>query len=222
MTKYFENEKGKVLKQNFCFPQPESEARRIDCLLSTINNKYKLPNSLASAEKIKPKQQTDGYCQFSGGGDILIFSEVETLVVQGTGEDDEEEHGGLSPISDGTSASTTISIEGKKSDYSYNKLKHQLFANVVRASIIKFIDKMKKFNETSIEMVKKITGYGISYTGVGHIGFYKLEMTFNENTTVITKLPLSQRPQQYAATIMDHLLDDFFKKLKTISKKYSS
>ena len=63
---------------------------------------------------------------------------------------------------------------------------------------------------------------GISYTGVEHIGFYKLEMTFNENTTVITKLPLSQRPQQYAAAIMDHLLDDFFKKLKTISKKYSS
>ena len=107
LTKYFENEKGKVLKQNFCFPQPESEARRIDCLLSTINSKYKLPNSL-------PKQQTDGYCQFSGGGDILIFSEVETLVVHGTEEDDEEENGGLSPISDGISASTTISIEGKK------------------------------------------------------------------------------------------------------------
>ena len=71
-----------------------------------------------------------------------------------------------------------------------------------------------------MKMVKKITGYGISYTGLGHIGFYKLEMTFNENTTVIiTKLPLSQRPQQYAAAIMDHLLDDFFKKLKTTSKK---
>ena len=34
---------------------------------------------------------------------------------------------------------------------------------------------MKEFDETSIEMVKKITGYGVAYTGLGHIGYYKLE-----------------------------------------------
>ena len=75
-----------------------------------------MPNSLANVKRIEPKQQTEGYCQFSGGGDIVVHSQVETLIVQGTREDDdsEEEHRKLSPISDGTCASTTFSIEGKK------------------------------------------------------------------------------------------------------------
>ena len=218
LEKYFVDKKRTLLKPVFRFPQPYSEDHRIECLLTTIKRKYQLPNSLANAEKVVPQLETDGYCQFSGGGDILVHSGLETLVVQGKEEDNEEGHGGLSPISDGTAASTTLSVEGKKGDYSYERLKYQLFANIVRASVVKFINSMKRFDEKSIEDVNIITGYGANYTGCGHIGFYKLEMTFNQNTTMITKLELSQRPQQYAAAIMDYILDYFFKKLNQYQK----
>lgn len=218
LTKYFEDTTGRVLKENFCFPKPRYEEQRMACLLSTITSKYQLnkPNSLAKAMKIEAKTQTDGYCQFSGGGDILVHAELETLVVKGVTTKDDE---GLSPIYDGTSASTTISIEGKKSDnYSYEKLRYQLFANVILASITKFIDKMEKFDETTVEMVERITGYGIICTGIGDFGFYKLEMTFGKQTKLITRFELSQRPQPYTAALVDHVLDYFFKKLNQYSQ----
>lgn len=216
LEKYFVDKKRLLLNPVILFPIPNNEDHRIQCLLTTIKRKYQLPNTLADAEKVVPQLETDGYCQFSGGGDIVVHSGLQTLVVQG--KNNEEGDGGLSPISDGTAATTTLSVEGKKSDYSYEKLKYQLFANIVRASIVKFINSMKRFDEKSIEDVKIITGYGASYTGFGDIGFYKLEMNFNQNTMIITKLELNRRPQQYAAAIMDFILDYFFKKLNQYQK----
>ena len=63
-----------------------------------------------------------------------------------------------------------------------NRLKYQLFANILCASVIEFINKMKNLMKYPLKMVKKITGYGVAYTGLGHIGYYKLEMTFNKKT----------------------------------------
>ena len=82
------------------------------------------------------------------------------------------------------------------------------------ASVAKFIDKMQKYDEMSIVTVDRITGYGIVYTGFGVVGFFKLEMKFGEQTKVIMKCELQQQPQQYAAALVDHLLDYFFDKLK--------
>ena len=38
----------------------------------------------------------------------------------------------------------------------------------------------------------RITGYGIAYTGFGDMGFFKLEIKFDEQTKVITKCELQQ------------------------------
>ena len=167
-------------------------------------------------EKIDPKTQTNGYCQFSGGGDLCLYSNSQTLVVKGlTDENDEKnDDGGLSPIYNGDSISTTISIEGKRGECSYEKLTYQLYANVVLASVTKFIDKLQSYNEEDIETVDKIQGYGIIYTGFGDVGFYKLRMTFGQPTTLTTKCKLAQLPQPYAAGLVDHLLDYYFKKLE--------
>ena len=115
----------------------------------------------------------------------------------------------------GTSVSTTMSIEGKKDSCFYDKLTYQLFANMVMASVAKFLDKLQKYDEMNIIAVDRIAGYGIAYTGFGDVGFSKLEMTFGEQTKIITKkCPLKQRPQQYAAALVDYLLDYFFDKIK--------
>lgn len=85
---------------------------------------------------------------------------------------------------------------------------------MVVASITKFIDKMHKYDEKSLVTVDRKIGYGIAYTGFGDVGFFKLEMQFGKQTKVITKCELQQRPQQYAAALVDYLLDYFFGKLK--------
>ena len=114
------------LTKSFCYPKPSFEEKRMYCLQTTIMDQYKLKSQHAPAkvEKIDPKTQTNGYCQFSGGGDLCLYSNSQTLVVKGlTDENDEKnDDGGLSPIYNGDSISTTISIEGKRGECSYEKL----------------------------------------------------------------------------------------------------
>ena len=214
LENYFEQSNGKTLKDSFIFPKPHYEDHRMSCLLSTIKGHYELDEStaLAKIDRIEAKTQTDGCCQFSGGGDLCLNAKLETLVFNEMAGENVE--GIPSPICKGTSASTTMSIEGKKDSCSYDKLKYQLFANMVVASVAKFIDKLEEYDEMSIVTIDRITGYGIAYTGFGDVGFFKLEMKFGEQTKVITKCELQQRPQQYAAALVDHLLDYFFDKLK--------
>ena len=86
---------------------------------------------------------------------------------------------------------------------------------MIMASVAKFLDTLQKYDETNIIVVDRIAGYGMAYTGFGDVGFFKLEMKFGEQTKIITKCQLKQRPQQYAAAaLMDYLLDYFFEKIK--------
>ena len=70
---------------------------------------------------------------------------------------------------------------------------------MVIASIMKFISTIPHLNGRGILEVDTIIGYGMAYTGIGCIGFYKLNMKFGGQTEIISKLDISQRPQQYAA-----------------------
>ena len=100
--------------------------QQMDCLLSTIKDQFKLGtlSALANMRKIETTTQTEGYCQFSGGGDICLNAELGTLVFQGLTDENNEDDEGLSPIYSGTSTSTTMLIEGKRSSYPYEKLKY--------------------------------------------------------------------------------------------------
>ena len=104
------------MRDGFCFPKPYYENQWMDCLLSTIKDQFKLGTSSVLA-KMKKIDQTNSYCQFSGGGDICLNAELETLVFQGLNDENDEGDEGLSPIYSGTSTSTTMLIEGKRSDY---------------------------------------------------------------------------------------------------------
>ena len=146
-----------ILKNSFTFPKPCHEDERMKCLLSAITHHYKLhePDALAKIDTVESTTQTDGYSQFSGGGDLCLNADLETLVFNRLTEEDAD-----SPIYQGTSASTTMSIEGKKDTFSYDKLKPQLFANMVVASVTMFINKIQKYDEKSVVTVDKNTDMG--------------------------------------------------------------
>lgn len=111
---YFEDSNGKMLKNSFTFPKPCHEDERMKCLLSAIKHHYKLheSNALAKIDTVESTTQTDSYGQFSGGGDLCLNANLETLVFNRLTEEDAD-----SPIYQGTSASTTMSIEGKKDTF---------------------------------------------------------------------------------------------------------
>lgn len=215
---HFTDDGGTMVKPEFQLPVVAYEDLRIQKLLDNIIREYKLniPNAIATARKIEPTTQVDGYCQFSGGGDICVYGANETLVVNGLISDKDEElsPNKLSPVYNGSSTSTTLSIEGKEGDDGHDKLKHQLFANMVIASVTNFIKGIDQCTEEDIRKVNQVTGYGIAYTESGDVGFYKLKMTFGENTKICTKVPIARRIQVYAAALVDHLLDYYFKRLK--------
>ena len=138
-----------------------------------------------------------------------FISMIETLVVNGVltdKSDDQFYPNNLSPIQGGTSTSTTLSIERKRGDFGHDKLKHQLWANMVNASVTKFIERIPQFDEQDILKVNKITGYDIAYTGSGDVAFYKLEMKFGDVTKIITKVQIGQHPRLNAAALVDYLL----------------
>ena len=210
---------GRTVKPEFELPVVPYEEQRIKKLLDNIKCEYNLnqPNPVAKAEKVEPTTQMDGYCQFSGGGDICVHGANVTLVVNGLISEEEDEElspNKLSPVYEGTSTSTTLSIEGKRGDFGHDKLRNQLFANMVVASVTKFIKGLEQFNEEDIRKVNQVTGCGISYTGSGDVGFYKLKMKFGEETKICTKVPIARRIRVYAAALVDHLLDYYFKRLK--------
>ena len=163
-------------------------------------------------EKVNSTDVTQHYCQFSGGGDICIHGDnLETLVVDGDIDGiTNDERLDLSPIHSGTSTST---IEWKRGNFALRKLKHQLWANMITASIMKFISTIPHLNERGILEVDTIIGYGMAYTGIGCIGFYELNMKFGGQTEIISKLDISQQPQQYAAAFADFILDYYYDRL---------
>ncbi|XP_065914961.1 uncharacterized protein [Dysidea avara] len=211
LKQYFQDHANKLLKEDFFYPTPEKEASRIEILLQTIRNHYCDKN--AEVIQVDATRQTQHHCQFTGGGDICIQSaKPETLVVTADIDGTSDELS-LSPVRSGTFTSTDLSFEGEKDSVVKDKLKHQLWANMVVATVSKFVNALPSFNENSILKLDEITGYGVAYTGAGVVAFYKLELKFGKQTNIITKVKMLQRPKHYAAAIMDYILDYYFGKL---------
>ena len=202
LDKYFKDRNNQCLHFNFSFPIP-AESQRIKCLQISIARHY--PN--LSTESVDATTQTKRHCQFTGGGDLLIESSdsLSTVVIsEGTSSDEDEE---TSPVRVGMSKSTTLSIECKKGDHEHDKLKYQLFANMVIASVTRFVCNLPSFTDAELGILTSFGGYGIAYTGSGDVGCFKLIMKFGQPTEIITKLKLEQRDRLNAASRVDSLLD---------------
>ena len=204
LDKYFADQKNRCLRYNYSFPIP-SESQRIECLQRSITKHYERQYPNLSMGSVDATTQTKRYCQFTGGGDLLIkiSGKLSTLVIsEGTSSDEER-----SPVHVGTSKSTALSIECKKGDHEYDKLKYQLFANMVIASVTRFVDSLPDFTDADLRALTSLGGHGIAYTGIGDVGCFKLTMKFGQPTKIITKLKLDRRDPQNAASRVDSLLD---------------
>ena len=138
---------------------------------------------------------THGYCQFSGGGDIYINSKLPSqymVICDGNEETEDQDFTGVS----------TFIIEGKKIDEVNKQLIYQLYANTILACAETFVEHLPEYDKP-IKEIQQISGYGIAITGLGNVGVYVLLIQFGKPMKFITKLPLAQRPQPTAASIVD-------------------
>ena len=146
-----------------------------------------------------------------GGGDLLIATDQSTcsIVQQNTTTES-------SPIQKGT-AMQHLALEGKKEDYDEEKLKWQLFANMMAAAVSQFLTNLKLYYTLKdIEEVKHIVGYGVPYTGSGVVGLYKLDIQLGAQTRIITKVAMRRHIPQVAAMLVDWFYDLYLNKLQSI------
>ena len=185
------------LKPLFVFPDAKNEAVRMHKLYDTLllySTKY-------SVEKIDKPGNTECFCRFTGGGDIFISMETESLVISnvddGSHSSKQQDDGSPyfshpSPI-ESTHHMSGFTVEGKKTEATSRDLKYQLFADMVLNCVDNFVTNcINKYDEAFIRNVECVVGYGAPYTGSGHIGFYKLELKFGHTTKFVTKLKLEK------------------------------
>ena len=210
LSKYFEDSH---LKFGYVFPVPKSEDERVTTMCSAVSHYFVKEKIQAQVTRIDPKVNVQGYCQFSGGGDIRINTLQSILIVQGEIKGDDDE---VSPIYDGTSVQS-VSIEAKKGECDHEKLKNQLYANLMLGSVTEFVNRLPQYKEQDIQKVKKIVGYCIAYTGFGDVGFYKLIIEFGKRTAFITKVKLTRRLPTHAARLVDYFIQYYIRKHNQIA-----
>ena len=92
----------------------------MDCLYK-VTNKYIQENGYPASATIINALQEKSYCEFSGGGDLLIKTDNNSCVVV----QEEIRNPGSSPTEPKT-AIQHMAIEGKKGEEDIEKLKYQL------------------------------------------------------------------------------------------------
>jgi len=220
----FHDEENLILKSSFKFLEV-TEKKRINALYSSLcsnaGNKF-------SVEISDPTQTTIHFSQFSGGGDLYLTCEQLPPLVFLAPDDDENSGEGdssttdtdnfdplisfskFSPVNPGTSKLSALAIEGEKGDYSKSKLKYQLWANMVRITVDKFLDALlNDLTKQDILEVKMLVGYGMACGGSGLFGAYKLELIFGKPAVFITKEEVGFVDRLYAAGKMDFTLKYF-------------
>lgn len=165
----FTNEDKQVLKLSYTFPTPASEIVWLNVLLHSLASVLGDDYIVRFFDATK---KTHHYCQFSGGETYTSlnvstqpFSFSWSYSDKINDEEDEDAStltastsspptgnssgppGNVSPVSHGTSRLTVLSIEGKKGSVIIEKLKHQLWANMVIATVDKFIEAISIFTK---------------------------------------------------------------------------
>lgn len=215
LEKHFEEKERAQIKPDFIYPKPSSESQRTDCLWMTINEFYQLSKENAPAKifKITNPGLREGFCQFTGGGDLFIENcKNGNAMLLFTGQNEQDPS--ISPRTD--DVITGVTIEGKKGDCDSDDLTYQLFANTILTSISSFTQQINEYSEEFLENMEKLSGYSVAYTGSGYFGFYKLKIRFGCPMEFVEKVSLNQRPQPSAASCVDFALDYFFGKLNQI------
>ena len=190
--------------KNFTLPFVNSESSRIEELKEGITRFY-------TSLKHVSFPQGQGYCQFSGGGDICYVSNEREASVITTVEEEED-------IVSSSPRNNFEEIEGKKMDgKSPEALISQLRANRIVACVNTFVNNliMGITNKNLLEM-QMLSSYGIVCTGAGDFGFMKLEIDFSKKEmTFVRKIPFAQRPRILTAVYLDLALDYIVGKLNT-------
>jgi len=213
LKKDFISAENGQLKVPYTFRRPDAEENRVEALHMSIHDYFNLKSedSGIQLKRIHSPGITNGYCQFTGGGDIHLEKLTDSLVIYSGPEMSKDIT--QSPIHNGETISD-LTIEGIKTDESFNKLLGQLYANTILTCVTTFLNKCeKKYDAAFIKDVKQISGYGIAYTGMGCVGFYKLQIGFDGIMEFQTKFPLAQYPQPQSAAIVDYALDYFMGKV---------
>ena len=202
-SEVFEDVDRQILKKLYSFPEV-SEQTRLDSLRSSLEaHHYRV-------HMIDPTKTTEHYCQFSGGGDLCVTKNVAPplVIVSSTDEVDT-----TTALDQGTSggdmpSSGTLGggIEGKKHSPNLDKLKFQLWANMILIAVKKFKDSLPLCTKKDILELKQLVGYGMACGGDGTIGVYKLQMRFGQSTVIETKIELGARERLTAAALMDFTL----------------
>ena len=182
-----------------------SESSRMEELKKGITTSYKDLQPV-------PFPQGQGYCQFSGGGDICYVSNGMEATVITTAEEDI----GNSPKDNFEEIEVGV-IEGEKTEgTSPETLISQLRANMIVACVNTFVNNliMGITNKDLLEM-KMLSSYGIVCTGAGDFGFMKLEIDFSKEMTFVHKIPFARRLHVTTAVYIDLALDYIVEKLNT-------
>ena len=221
-SKVFEDVDQQILGEYYRFPEVSKHTRIQSLRRSLEAHNY-------AVHMIDPTKTTEHYCQFSGGGDLCVTKNVKlplvilsptdevdtTALDQGTSGGDmpsSSTAGGgmlsskLSPLTKGDSKLASLCIEGKKHSPNLDKLKFQLWANMIVIAVKKFKDSLLHFTKEEILGLKQLLGYGMACCGDGNIGVYKLEMRFDQRTMFVTKIELGARERLRAAALMDFTL----------------
>ena len=190
--------------KNFTLPFVNSESSRIVELNEGITKFY------TSLKHVSfPRGQ--GYCQFSGGGDLCYVSNEREVTVITSGE----EEIGNSPKNDFEEIEVGV-IEGEKMEgKSPESVISQLRANMIVACVNTFINNLGITNK-NLHEIQMLSSYGIVCTGAGDFGFMKLEIDFSkEEMTFVRKIQFAQRPRILTAVHVDLALDYIVGKLNT-------
>lgn len=111
-----------------------------------------------------------------------------------------------------------MAIEGKKGEENVEKLKYQLYANLIAATTSQFLKNIQHYTLQDILSENfALVSYGIPYTGSGIVGFYKLKVTFIGPIEITARLKIKTRLKDIAAALVDHLYEIYFNKLHKIA-----
>ena len=67
-------------------------------------------------------------------------------------------------------------------------------------------------DETFLKSMTKLSGYNVSYTGAGHVGFYKLNIEFDKPMQYVAKIQPGICDRPISAAYVDYALEYFLGK----------
>ena len=168
----------------------------MDALLSTMLYVI-LDVPGVTVKKVAGSGNRNCYCQFTGGGDIHVQSKGKgkSLVICNTQPDEDD----LS-----------------KSDIDPSDLSNKLLANTILCCVAQFVTNCqdKGYSAEFLRTVTQLSGYSVAYTGMGHVGFYKLNMNFNKPMDFVAKIKPGVHYKPLSATYVDYAMEYFFRKIR--------